>query len=174
MLSGRRSEGAALILEARPAGVSAARQIGSGGILEPSDPYQGLACACIAYECRIRGISETDPAAPACHECGVAATVPPPGSCLDGGSTRHSFNTHARGDSHVPPYSAMPQQRCLSVVIDAPRWPGSFAVIQTSQGCTVGRRVRGDVEYLYFHVVAAADNLPLAICRAAVCAARAT
>jgi hypothetical protein len=74
-------------------------------------------------------------------------------------------------DSEAPAYSAVPQQPCLDTVINAPRWPASFAVVQTSQGCTVARRVRRSAEKVYFHMVSSADDLPLAVCRAAVCAA---
>jgi hypothetical protein len=74
-------------------------------------------------------------------------------------------------DSQVPAYSAVPRQPCLDTVINTPLWPASFAVVHTSEGCTVARRVRANAENVFFHKVASAHDLPLAVCRAAVCAA---
>jgi hypothetical protein len=116
-------------------------------------------------------MSVNDPEPPLCPVCRLQATVHPAGHCLDRWVHVAFLQQAVENDLQVPPYSAMPQQRCLDAVTNAPRWPDSFAVIHTSQGSTVGRRVRADAEHLYFHIVAAADNLPLAICRAAVCAA---
>ena len=112
-----------------------------------------------------------DPDVPLCPACGLIATAHPPGPCLDRWVHGAFLQQQANPDSQVPAYSAVPQQRCLDTVINAPRWPESFAVFQTSQGCTVGRRVRQSTESVYFHTVASASDLPVAVCRAAACAA---
>jgi hypothetical protein len=71
----------------------------------------------------------------------------------------------------APPYSALPRQPCLDDVMHACRWPPGFAVMQTTDGCTVGQELVRSAGAIEYDIVAAADNLPLAICRAAVCAA---
>jgi hypothetical protein len=112
-----------------------------------------------------------DPEAPLCPACGLVATVHPPGPCLDRWVHTAFLQQHVDADSQVPEYSAVPQQRCLDTVIKTLRWPESFAVVHTSEGCTVARRVRANAENVFFHKVASAHDLPLAVCRAAVCAA---
>lgn len=69
-----------------------------------------------------------------------------------------------------PPYSTVPRHPALEDVINARLWPEEFAVMQTSLGCTVGRRVSTSVGYEDYQVVAAAGSLPLSVCRAALCA----
>jgi hypothetical protein len=69
----------------------------------------------------------------------------------------------------------MPAHPALDEVINAPLWPDTFGVMQTSLGCTVGRRVSTAVDdeaYEHYEVIAAASNLPLSVCRAALCAPR--
>ena len=119
-------------------------------------------------------MSAKDPEIPLCPACALTATEHPPGPCLDRWVHMAFLQQQVNPDSEAPAYSAVPQQRCLDTVINAPRWPESFAVVQTSQGCTVARRVRRSAENVYFHMVSSAHDLPLAVCRAAVCAASET
>ena len=109
-----------------------------------------------------------------CPFCGSLAHVHAASPCLDRWVHR-TFLGRALGEhQQAPPYSATPRQQCLEEVIQAPRWPETFAVMQTSLGCTVGRLagclMQVSEPYIDYDIVAAADNLPLAVCRAAVCA----
>jgi len=106
-----------------------------------------------------------------CPFCGVAAAEHDAGPCLDRWIHEQFFQQVLTHDQVPPPDSASPQQPCLEALIEAPKWPQGFAVMQTSVGCTIGRRVpRGDrlEGYEYYDVIATADTLPLAVCRAAL------
>jgi hypothetical protein len=103
-----------------------------------------------------------------CPFCGSAATTHVAGACLDRW-VHESFLGRALTEHETPPpYSSLPPQDCLEDVIKAPKWAESIAVMQTSEGCTVGVRVRRSNDYVYFHIVTSANSLPLAVCRAAV------
>ena len=52
--------------------------------------------------------------------------------------------------------------------MSALKWAESVAVMQTSDGCSVGVCVGRSDGYLHFEVITTGDSLPLAICRAAV------
>ena len=112
---------------------------------------------------------EAAPARPTCPSCGVEATFHNAGACLDRWVHEAFLRLTTTPASQPPPYSASPRHPSLEEVIAARRWPRSFVVVQTSHGCTVSREVRRSSDTVYLHVVAAADNLPLAVCRAAVC-----
>ena len=108
---------------------------------------------------------------PRCPECGECATEHPAGRCLDRWVHTAFLGRTLTLLEQPPPYSTVPQHPALEDVIKAPQWPEEFAVMQTSLGCTVGRRLSTSIGYEDYEVVAAADNLPLAVCRAAPCAA---
>jgi hypothetical protein len=105
---------------------------------------------------------------PMCPTCGVSAIAHPSSPCLD--SWVHTaFLGRALGpEDEPPPYSTVPAHPSLDDLINAPRWPQSFAVVQTSLGCTVGRKTARSRDYEHYEIVSAAENLPLAVCRAAV------
>ena len=109
--------------------------------------------------------------AASCPICGAVAVSHCAGPCLDRWVHGAFLQRPLAAEDEAPPYSASPQQRCLDDLIAAPRWPQGLAVMQTSLGCTVARQVRRSVGLHHYDVVAAAANLPLAVCRAAVCVA---
>ena len=101
-----------------------------------------------------------------CRFCGSAATTHAAGACLDRW-VHQSFLGHALTEQEVPPpYSASPRQPCLEDVISTPKWAESVAVMQTSEGCTVGVCVGRSHDYFHFEVLTSASSLSL------VCAAR--
>jgi hypothetical protein len=104
-----------------------------------------------------------------CPSCGCEATVHVAGECLDRWVHQTFLGRTLSENETPPPYSSWPQQPCLHDVIHAPRWAESAAVMQTSEGCTVGVSVGRSADYIHFGVITTANNLPLAVCRAAVC-----
>jgi transcriptional regulator with XRE-family HTH domain len=120
------------------------------------------------YEVQVETDHVTRLEGPKCPDCGCLATTHPPGACLD-----RWVHTAFLGQSITdksPPYSVTPPHPSLEALIGAPLWPETFAVMLTSQGCTVGRKVGEAPDFENYEIVAAADNLPLAVCRAAVSA----
>ena len=109
-------------------------------------------------------------AVPKCPECGVLATSHPAGRCLDRWVHTAFLGRTLTLHEQPPPYSTTPRHPALENVINAPLWPEAFAVMQTSLGCTVGRKVAGSIDYQHYRIVAAADSLPLCVCRASLCA----
>ena len=105
-----------------------------------------------------------------CPECGVPATEHPAGGCLDRWVHTAFLGRTLTAHEQAPPYSADPRHPALDDLINAPRWPEAFAVMQTTLGCTVGVKVSESPGYENYDVIAAAGNFPLAVCRAAVCA----
>jgi hypothetical protein len=106
-----------------------------------------------------------------CPFCAVDAAEHDAGPCLDRWIHEQFFQKILAQGQLPPPYSASPQQPCLEALIEAPKWPQGVAVMQTSVGCTIGRRTpRGDrlEGYEYYHVIATAETFPLAVCRAAL------
>ena len=105
-----------------------------------------------------------------CPFCESQATSHDAGPCLD----RWVHEKFLRRDGAAPPYSTLPRKACLDDVINAPRWPATFAVMLTTLGCTVGcldeESKLDSQHFLNYKIVAAAANLPLAVCRAAVIA----
>ena len=103
-----------------------------------------------------------------CPSCDCEATIHVAGECLDRW-VHHNFLGHnLSADETPPPYSSLPQHPYLNDVINARKWAESAAVMQTSDGCTVGVCVGRSGDYLHFEVITSANNLPLAVCRAAV------
>jgi hypothetical protein len=72
----------------------------------------------------------------------------------------HSFLGRALTEQETPPpYSSLPRQPCLEDVITAPKWAENVAVMQTSDGCSVGVRLGGSNDYADYEVIASANNL---------------
>ena len=103
-----------------------------------------------------------------CPFCGTLSTQHPASECLDRWVHHEFLGRVVAAAETVPPYSCVPQHPCLSDVIRAAQWAESAAVMQTAAGCSVGILVREDGAYEHYHIVASAESLPLAICRAAV------
>jgi hypothetical protein len=104
-----------------------------------------------------------------CPSCGTKATNHVAGECLDRWVHESFLGRSLAKHETPPPYSSLPQHPCLQDVINALKWSESVAVMQTSDGCTVGLHVGRSGDYLHFEVLVSADRLPLAVCRAAVC-----
>jgi hypothetical protein len=104
-----------------------------------------------------------------CPLCGSAATTHAVGACLDRWVHQTFLGRTLANEETPPPYSSAPQQSCLQDVLNTPKWAESVAVMQTSDGCTVGVCVGRSNDYAHYEVIASADSLPLAVCRAAVC-----
>ena len=104
-----------------------------------------------------------------CPYCGTAAAEHPAGECLDRWVHQEFLGKSVAVDKGVPPYSRSPRHSCLDDLIRAPRWAEGTAVMQTIEGCSVGILMRKEGGYEHYEIVATAQSLPLAICRAAVC-----
>jgi hypothetical protein len=104
-----------------------------------------------------------------CPHCGTASTEHPAGECLDRWVHAEFLRKSVASDEAVPPYSRSPRHSCLNDLIRARRWAEGTAVMQTIAGCSVGILTRKESGYEHYQIVATAQSLPLAICRAAIC-----
>jgi hypothetical protein len=103
----------------------------------------------------------------ACPTCGVSAIAHPSSRCLDYWVHTVFLGRELGPEDQPLPYSIAPAHPSLADLIDARRWPESFAVVQTSLGCTVDRKTARSRDYEHYEIVSAAEHLPLAVCRAA-------
>jgi hypothetical protein len=110
-----------------------------------------------------------------CPTCGTVADEHESRPCLD--SWVHTaFMGHASDeDLEVPAYSAEEGVGGCDIVMETPRWPRSWIVRGLEGGgFGIGERIPFDASErtgpAIIRYVARADDLPLAVCRAAVCA----